>query len=55
MSDNEKPEDLKGGPGHIILLAVVFAVPVLKPAWTLGGGGEARRWSPWNRPTGRTS
>lgn len=41
MSDNEKSEDLKGGPGHIILLAVVFAVPVLKLAWTLGGGGEA--------------
>ncbi|MFG3530963.1 hypothetical protein ACGF8B_30130 [Streptomyces sp. NPDC047917] len=41
MSDNEKAEDLKGGPGHIILLAVVFAVPVLKLAWTLGGGGEA--------------
>ncbi|MFF3959366.1 hypothetical protein ACFYY1_40200 [Streptomyces sp. NPDC001890] len=41
MSTNEKAEDLKGGPGHMILLAVVFAVPVLKPAWTLGGGGEA--------------
>ncbi|MFC5915311.1 hypothetical protein [Streptomyces pulveraceus] len=41
MSDKERPEDLKGGPGHIVLLAVVFAVPVLKLAWTLGGGGEA--------------
>ncbi|WP_326763831.1 hypothetical protein OG978_04025 [Streptomyces sp. NBC_01591] len=40
MSNNEKLEDLKGGPGHIVLLAVVFAVPVLKLAWTLGGGGE---------------
>lgn len=41
MSNKEKSEDLKGGPGHMILLAVVFAVPVLKPAWTLGGGIEA--------------
>ncbi|MEE1744781.1 MULTISPECIES: hypothetical protein [unclassified Streptomyces] len=41
MSDKERSEDLKGGPGHIVLLAVVFAVPVLKLAWTLGGGGEA--------------
>ncbi|MFD7619250.1 hypothetical protein [Streptomyces sp. NPDC059802] len=37
MSDKEKSEDLKGGPGRIVLLAVVFAVPVLKPARTLGG------------------
>ncbi|MFI5772173.1 hypothetical protein ACIA74_27340 [Streptomyces sp. NPDC051658] len=40
MSDKEKSEDLKGGPGRIVLLAVFFAVPVLKLAWTLGGGGE---------------
>ncbi|WP_256259669.1 hypothetical protein [Streptomyces atratus] len=41
MNDNEESEDLKGGPGHIVLPAVVFAVPVLKLVWTLGGGGEA--------------
>ncbi|MFE6664813.1 hypothetical protein ACFVFH_14800 [Streptomyces sp. NPDC057697] len=41
MSNRERSQDLKGGPGHIVLLAVVFAVPVLKLAWTLGGGGEA--------------
>ncbi|MFF8713170.1 hypothetical protein ACF07T_17325 [Streptomyces sp. NPDC015184] len=41
MSDSEKSEDLHGGPGHLVLLAVVFAVPVLKLAWTLGSGGAA--------------
>ncbi|MFF8693857.1 hypothetical protein ACF08W_16800 [Streptomyces sp. NPDC015144] len=41
MSNKERSTDLKGGPGHIVLLAVVFAVPVLKLAWTLGGGGAA--------------
>lgn len=38
----EKADDRKGGPGHLVLVAVVFAVPVLKLAWTLGGGDAAR-------------
>ncbi|MGW0735610.1 hypothetical protein [Streptomyces sp. NPDC002851] len=38
----EKAEDLKGGPGHMVLLSVIFVVPVLKLAWTLGGGSQAR-------------
>ncbi|MFJ3906031.1 hypothetical protein [Streptomyces sp. NPDC090025] len=38
---SERAEDRKGGPGHQVLIAVVFAVPVLKLAWTLGGGGAA--------------
>ncbi|MFF2008344.1 hypothetical protein ACFVWY_04605 [Streptomyces sp. NPDC058195] len=41
MSNTERSVDLRGGPGHLVLLAVVFAVPVLKLAWTLGGGGAA--------------
>ncbi|MFJ9978410.1 MULTISPECIES: hypothetical protein [Streptomyces] len=34
--------DLKGGPGHTVLLALVLAVPVTKVAYTVGGGGAAR-------------
>ncbi|MFE7469459.1 hypothetical protein ACFU6R_35900 [Streptomyces sp. NPDC057499] len=41
MSNKERSVDLKGGPGHIVLPAVVFAVPVLKLTWPLGGGGAA--------------
>lgn len=36
-----KTEDRKGRPGYGVLLSVVFLVPVLKLAWTLGGGGQA--------------
>ncbi|MFP3992428.1 hypothetical protein U9R90_34165 [Streptomyces sp. E11-3] len=38
----EQSVDLKGGPGHLVLLALVFAVPVLKLTWTLGGSAAAR-------------
>ncbi|NED13872.1 hypothetical protein [Streptomyces sp. SID9124] len=34
--------DRKGGPGHTVLLAVAFAVPVTKVAYTVGGGAAAR-------------
>ncbi|MDQ0987611.1 hypothetical protein [Streptomyces sp. V2I9] len=34
--------DSKGGPGHTVLLAVAFAVPVTKVAYTVGGGAAAR-------------
>ncbi|MGW2177482.1 hypothetical protein ACWCXX_05160 [Streptomyces sp. NPDC001732] len=54
MSNSEESEDLHGGPGPLVLLAVVFAVPVLKLAWTLGGGGAASEalvaMEPANRP-----
>ncbi|WP_156722332.1 hypothetical protein [Streptomyces apocyni] len=39
---SERAADLKGGPGHLVLVAVVLAVPVLKLTWTLGGGSQAR-------------
>ncbi|MHC0430615.1 hypothetical protein ACX6XY_10545 [Streptomyces sp. O3] len=38
----DRAADLKGGPGHLVLAALVFAVPVLKLTWTLGGGSAAR-------------
>ncbi|MFI8906092.1 hypothetical protein ACIGV8_11190 [Streptomyces albidoflavus] len=31
--------DRKGGPGHTVLLAVALAIPAMKVAYTLGGGG----------------
>ncbi|WP_228988741.1 hypothetical protein [Streptomyces sp. DH8] len=34
--------DSKGGPGHTVLVAVAFAVPVTKVAYTVGGGAAAR-------------
>ncbi|THA75638.1 hypothetical protein E6R60_16330 [Streptomyces sp. A0642] len=34
--------DRKGGPGHTVLLALAFAVPVTKIAYTVGGGSAAR-------------
>ncbi|MEU6384115.1 hypothetical protein ABZ847_11160 [Streptomyces bauhiniae] len=34
--------DSRGGPGHTVLLAVAFAVPVTKVAYTVGGGAAAR-------------
>lgn len=33
--------DRKGGPGHTVLLALALAIPVVKVAYTLGGGGAA--------------
>ncbi|MFD3905640.1 hypothetical protein HXS80_07015 [Streptomyces sp. CB04723] len=38
----ERSADSKGGPGHTVLLAVAFAVPVTKVAYTVGGGAAAR-------------
>ncbi|EYT82064.1 hypothetical protein CF54_15750 [Streptomyces sp. Tu 6176] len=34
--------DRKGGPGHTVLLALLLAIPVVKVAYTVGGGGAAR-------------
>ncbi|MFJ5231281.1 hypothetical protein ACIQBJ_15455 [Kitasatospora sp. NPDC088391] len=34
--------DRKGGPGHTVLLALVAAVPLVKIAWTVGGGSHTR-------------
>ncbi|RZE88593.1 hypothetical protein [Streptomyces albidoflavus] len=33
--------DRKGGPGHTVLLALALAIPAVKVAYTLGGGGAA--------------
>ncbi|MFC7467742.1 hypothetical protein ACFQVA_09430 [Actinomadura keratinilytica] len=33
--------DRKGGPGHTVLLAGALAIPAVKVAYTLGGGGAA--------------
>ncbi|GAA1953223.1 hypothetical protein [Catenulispora subtropica] len=40
MAD-QKTEDRKGGPGHTVVLAVVLVFPILKVAWTVGGGDAA--------------
>ncbi|GAA2042369.1 hypothetical protein GCM10009839_51390 [Catenulispora yoronensis] len=37
----EKNEDRKGGPGHTVVLAVLLVFPILKVAWTVGGGDAA--------------
>ncbi|KDN80714.1 hypothetical protein [Kitasatospora cheerisanensis] len=34
--------DRRGGPGHTVLLALVVAVPLVKIAWTVGGGSHTR-------------
>ncbi|MGW1840248.1 hypothetical protein [Streptomyces sp. NPDC002067] len=34
--------DRKGGPGHTVLMALAFAVPVVKVAYTVGGGDAVR-------------
>ncbi|MFE1317311.1 hypothetical protein [Kitasatospora phosalacinea] len=34
--------DRKGGPGHTVLLALLAAVPLVKIAWTVGGGSHTR-------------
>ncbi|WP_380790410.1 hypothetical protein ACFE3N_06780 [Streptomyces albidoflavus] len=33
--------DREGGPGHTVLLALALAIPAVKVAYTLGGGGAA--------------
>jgi len=40
--EDVRSADRKGGPGHTVLLAVAFAVPVTKVAYTVGGGSAAR-------------
>ncbi len=37
----DKSEDKRGGPGHNVVLAVVLVFPILKVAWTVGGGDAA--------------
>lgn len=32
-----RPSDLKGGPGHTVVVAVAFALPVMKAAYLIGG------------------
>lgn len=34
--------DRKGGPGHTVLMALALAVPVVKVAYTVGGGAAVR-------------
>lgn len=36
-----KSDDKWGGPGHTVVLAVVLVFPILKVAWTVGGGDAA--------------
>ncbi|MEU6676563.1 hypothetical protein [Streptomyces sp. NPDC046925] len=42
MSAEKAPKYSQDSSGHVMLLAVVLTVPVLKLAWTLGGGNAAR-------------
>ncbi|MFE0101342.1 hypothetical protein [Streptomyces sp. NPDC059009] len=42
MSEAKAPEYSRESSGHLVLVAVVLTVPVLKLAWTLGGGNAAR-------------
>ena len=39
--EKAKNEDSWGGPGHTVVLAVVLVFPILKVAWTVGGGNAA--------------
>ncbi|MEY9863426.1 hypothetical protein ABH935_009076 [Catenulispora sp. GAS73] len=39
--DAAKNDDRRGGPGHTVVLAVVLVFPILKVAWTVGGGDAA--------------
>ncbi|NUP49266.1 MAG: hypothetical protein HOW97_18460 [Catenulispora sp.] len=41
VADESKNEDRKGGTGHNVVLAVVLVFPILKVAWTVGGGDNA--------------
>ena len=50
-----KSDDRKGGAGHNVVVAVLLAFPIVKVAWTVGGGegdcsstsggARPRRWS----------
>ncbi|MEU3251756.1 hypothetical protein [Streptomyces sp. NPDC006997] len=42
MSEEKASGDYRERAGHVMLLAVVLAIPALKLAWTLGGGDAAR-------------
>ncbi|MEU7025780.1 hypothetical protein AB0A60_03715 [Streptomyces sp. NPDC046275] len=41
MSEREET-DWRSSAAHVMVTAVLFAVPMLKLSWTLGGGGQAR-------------
>ena len=41
VAEESKNEDRKGGTGHNVVLAVVLVFPILKVAWTVGGGDNA--------------
>ncbi|MGW4698093.1 hypothetical protein ACWEO1_37595 [Kitasatospora cineracea] len=41
-ADGRAELDRKGGPGHTVLLALLAAVPLVKIAWTVGGGSHTR-------------
>ncbi|GLW54495.1 hypothetical protein [Kitasatospora phosalacinea] len=41
-ADGRTELDRKGGPGHTVLLALLAAVPLVKIAWTVGGGSHTR-------------
>ncbi|GAA2119794.1 hypothetical protein GCM10009759_68120 [Kitasatospora saccharophila] len=41
-ADGRTESDRKGGPGHTVLLALLAAVPLVKVAWTVGGGAHTR-------------
>ncbi|MFY1679117.1 hypothetical protein [Streptomyces sp. WMMC905] len=55
MSEERASGDYRERAGHVMLLAVVLAVPALKLAWTLVGGDAARdaliAMRPGNWPT----
>ncbi|MCF2533126.1 hypothetical protein [Yinghuangia soli] len=38
----ERTADRHGGPGHYVLLVLLIALPMVKLAWTVGGGTETR-------------
>ncbi|RAJ43008.1 hypothetical protein K388_07448 [Streptomyces sp. KhCrAH-43] len=58
-ADNEgaaRSADLKSGPGHTVLLALVLTVPVTKVAYTVGAVARLVTCSSaWNPRTGPTS
>jgi hypothetical protein len=41
VAEESKHDDAWGGPGHTVVLAVLLVYPVLKVAWTVGGGTAA--------------
>jgi hypothetical protein len=41
VAESAKNDDKWGGPGHTVVLAVILVFPILKVAWTVGGGDAA--------------